>query len=71
VTTIDVDVPMEDGTAAASLHVPEGSGPWPAVIMYPDAGSTRGVFREMADRLAGEDDPASPHHGAAAVRAVV
>jgi carboxymethylenebutenolidase len=53
-TTIDVDVPMEDGTAAASLHVPEGSGPWPAVILYPDAGSTRGVFREMADRLAGE-----------------
>jgi carboxymethylenebutenolidase len=53
-TTIDVDVPMEDGTAAASLHVPEGSGPWPAVIMYPDAGSTRGVFREMADRFAGE-----------------
>jgi carboxymethylenebutenolidase len=51
---IDVEVPTEDGVAGASLHVPEGSGPWPAVIMYPDAGGTRGVFRQMGERLAGE-----------------
>jgi carboxymethylenebutenolidase len=51
---IDVEVPTQDGAAGASLHVPEGAGPWPGVIMYPDAGGTRGVFREMGDRLAGE-----------------
>jgi carboxymethylenebutenolidase len=50
----DVEVPTQDGVAGASLHVPEGSGPWPAVIMYPDAGGTRAVFRDMGDRLAAD-----------------
>ncbi len=50
--TIDVKVPTPDGVADASLHTPEGAGPWPGVIMYPDAFGTRAVFREMADRLA-------------------
>src|SRR5687768_10863097 len=55
VTTIDVDVPVGDGaTAGASLHTPDGSGPWPGVIMYPDAGGAREVFRQMGDRLAAE-----------------
>jgi carboxymethylenebutenolidase len=54
VPTIDVEVPTQDGLAGASLHVPEGPGPWRAVIMYPDAAGTRGVFREMGDRLAAE-----------------
>jgi carboxymethylenebutenolidase len=54
VPIIDVDVPTQDGTAGASLHVPGGAGPWPAVLMYPDAGGTRDVFRQMGDRLAGE-----------------
>jgi carboxymethylenebutenolidase len=54
VTLIDVSVPTPDGAAAASLHTPEGAGPWPAVIMYPDAGGTREVFRQMGDRLAAE-----------------
>ncbi len=49
---LDVDVPTPDGSAGSSLHVPEGEGPWPAVIMYPDAGGTREVFREMGARLA-------------------
>jgi len=54
VVTIDVEVPTSDGAAGASLHAPEGSGPWPAVIMYPDAGGTRPVFRQMGDRLAAQ-----------------
>jgi carboxymethylenebutenolidase len=54
VPEIDVDVPTADGAAGASLHVPEGPGPWPAVIMYPDAGGRRDVFRQMGERLAGE-----------------
>lgn len=49
----DVLVPTPDGSCPASLHVPEGQGPWPAVIMYPDAGGLRATIREMAERLAG------------------
>lgn len=52
-TQRDVEVETEDGTCPCSLHVPEGEGPWPAVIMYPDAGGLRDTFREMGERLAG------------------
>lgn len=48
----DVVVPTPDGDCPASLHTPDGPGPWPAVILYPDAGGTRPVLRDMADRLA-------------------
>ncbi|WP_300007988.1 dienelactone hydrolase family protein [Pseudonocardia sp.] len=51
-TSIDVVVPTPEGECAASLHTPDGSGPWPAVILYPDAGGVREVLRAMADRLA-------------------
>jgi carboxymethylenebutenolidase len=44
--------PTEDGTADATLHTPEGSGAWPAVIMFPDAGGRRPTFQAMAQRLA-------------------
>jgi carboxymethylenebutenolidase len=53
VSKIDVQVPTPDGTAPASLFTPDGSGPWPGVIMYPDAGGVRDVFDQMAGRLAG------------------
>jgi carboxymethylenebutenolidase len=49
---IDVTVPTADGECSASLHVPQGQGPWPAVIMYPDAGGLRQTFRDMGARLA-------------------
>jgi carboxymethylenebutenolidase len=48
----EVEIPTPDGTCDASLHTPEGSGPWPAVIMYPDAGGVRPTFHDMAQRLA-------------------
>jgi carboxymethylenebutenolidase len=41
-----------DGTCDASLHTPDGTGPWPAVIMYPDAGGPRATFHAMAQQLA-------------------
>jgi carboxymethylenebutenolidase len=41
-----------DGTCDATLHTPSGAGPWPAVIMYPDAGGVRGTFHAMAQQLA-------------------
>jgi carboxymethylenebutenolidase len=52
-TQHDVEVPMGDQVAAASLHVPAGDGPWPAVIMYPDAAGLRDAHRDMAEHLAG------------------
>ncbi len=51
-TQRDVEIPTPDGTCDASLHTPEGAGPWPAVIMYPDAGGVRQTFHEMAQQLA-------------------
>lgn len=50
---IDVQISTPDGTCPASLHVPEGDGPWPGVLLFPDAGGARETMRAMADRLAG------------------
>jgi carboxymethylenebutenolidase len=48
----DVAIPTPDGTCDASLHTPDGTGPWPAVIMLPDAGGVRLTFHAMGQRLA-------------------
>jgi carboxymethylenebutenolidase len=53
VTRSDVQITTPDGTCPASLHVPEGDGPWPGVLLFPDAGGLRETKRVMADRLAG------------------
>lgn len=45
-------VTTADGSCTVSLHTPDGDGPWPGVVMYPDAGGVRPTFDEMADRLA-------------------
>ena len=50
---IDVEIPAPDGTAAGTLHVPDGDGPWPGVIMFPDAGGAREAMATMGDKLAG------------------
>lgn len=41
-----------DGTCTVTLATPVGDGPWPGIVMYPDAGSRRPVFDEMAQKLA-------------------
>src|SRR3954447_902477 len=51
-TERSVLVATADGECDARLHAPSGTGPWPAVIMYPDAGGTRPTFHAMAHRLA-------------------
>jgi carboxymethylenebutenolidase len=51
--TITDSITTSDGTCAVTLATPEGSGPWPGVVMYPDAGGRRPVFDEMAEKLAG------------------
>jgi carboxymethylenebutenolidase len=49
----DVKIPASDGLSNGSLHVPDGQGPWPGVVVFPDAFGLRDVMREMGDRLAG------------------
>jgi carboxymethylenebutenolidase len=46
-------VTTQDGTCTVRLFTPEGEGPWPGVVMYPDAGGVRDTFYEMAAKLAG------------------
>ncbi|MDV3135981.1 dienelactone hydrolase family protein [Mycobacterium sp. 29Ha] len=50
--TITDSITTADGTCPVTLHTPEGDGPWPGIVMYPDAGGTRQTFREMGDQLA-------------------
>lgn len=45
-------VTTADGSCTVSLHTPDGDGPWPGVVMYPDAGGARPTFDEMAGKLA-------------------
>jgi carboxymethylenebutenolidase len=53
VARIDVRISTPDGICPASLHVPDGDGPWPGVLLFPDAGGLRETKRVMADQLAG------------------
>ncbi|WP_445169769.1 dienelactone hydrolase family protein [Mycolicibacterium sp. Dal123E01] len=50
--TISDTVTTADGTCPVTVAVPDGPGPWPAVVMYPDAGGTRATFVDMANQLA-------------------
>ena len=49
----DVEVTTPDGVCPVVLITPEGTGPWPAVILYMDAGGVRPAMVEMAEQLAG------------------
>ncbi len=51
--TISDAVTTPDGSCPVTLAIPEGDGPWPGIVLYPDAGGTRAAMREMAERLAG------------------
>jgi carboxymethylenebutenolidase len=48
----DVSVKTPSGTCDAALVLPQGSGRWPAVILFPDAFGLRPTMRAMAKRLA-------------------
>ena len=52
---LDVQVPAPDGRSNGTLHLPDGDGPWPGVLVFPDAGGARETFRQMGDRLAAMD----------------
>lgn len=47
-----VEIPTADGQSNGTLHVPDGAGPWPGVVVFPDAGGARETFRDMGDRVA-------------------
>src|SRR5450755_768640 len=49
---LDVEISTPDGHSDATLHLPDGDGPWPGVLVFPDAGGARETFRQMGDRLA-------------------
>lgn len=51
--TIKDTITTPAGTCSVTLATPDGTGPWPAVVMYPDAGGSRPAFDQMAARLAG------------------
>jgi carboxymethylenebutenolidase len=48
----DVSVKTPSGTCDAALVLPQGSGRWPAIILFPDAFGLRPTMRAMAKRLA-------------------
>ncbi len=48
-----VEIETGDGTCPAALCTPDGAGPWPAVIMFPDAGGMRDTMRQMGEQLSG------------------
>lgn len=50
----NLDITTADGTIDAKLYQPEGQGPWPSVIMFPDFFGPRPVFDTMGTRLASE-----------------
>jgi carboxymethylenebutenolidase len=50
---VDVQIPAPDGRSHGTLHLPDGDGPWPGVLVFPDAGGARETFRQLGDRLAG------------------
>jgi carboxymethylenebutenolidase len=45
-------VTTADGSCPVRLFTPEGQGPWPGVVMIPDAGGVRQTFFDMAAQLA-------------------
>jgi carboxymethylenebutenolidase len=49
---LDVQIPAPDGHSHGTLHLPDGDGPWPGVLVFPDAGGARETIRQMGDRLA-------------------
>lgn len=44
--------PTQDGSADAYLAHPDGTGPFPAALLYMDAFGLRPHLKKMADRLA-------------------
>ena len=42
---LDVQIPAADGHSNGTLHLPESAGPWPGVLVFPDAGGVQRANR--------------------------
>ncbi len=51
--SVTASVTTSDGTCPVTLHTPDGTGLWPGVVMYVDAGGVRDTMHDMAAKLAG------------------
>lgn len=51
--SVSATVPTPDGSCPATLHTPKGTGPWPGLVMYVDAGGVRDTMNDMAEKMAG------------------
>jgi carboxymethylenebutenolidase len=51
-TQKQITLDAAEGKCDAYLATPGGIGPWPAVLVYPDAMGVRPAMREIADRIA-------------------
>jgi len=49
---LDVQIATPDGRSDGTLHIPEGGGPWPGVVVFPDGYGARETIRQMGDRVA-------------------
>lgn len=48
----ELQIETADGPCTTQVYHPEGRGPWPAVIVYMDAGGLRPSMMEIAERIA-------------------
>ncbi|WP_433178725.1 dienelactone hydrolase family protein [Actinoallomurus sp. CA-150999] len=49
---MSVRISTPDGQSDGTLHVPDGDGTGPGVLVFPDAGGARETMRRLADHLA-------------------
>lgn len=48
----ELQIETADGPCTTQVYHPQGRGPWPAVIVYMDAGGLRPSMMEIAERIA-------------------
>jgi carboxymethylenebutenolidase len=51
-TTSKIQIQTPDGTCTTEVAIPEGAGPWPAVVVFFDAGGLRPAQTRIAERIA-------------------
>ena len=51
-TTSTIELATPDGPCTTEVVTPDGAGPWPAVIVFFDAGGLRPAQTRIAERIA-------------------
>jgi carboxymethylenebutenolidase len=47
-----IEITTDDGTCPAHVYTPDGSGPWPGVLLFMDGIGMRPAIRSVAERIA-------------------